>query len=136
MATDLHSTQESGVTALVTGIIGDAEDLFKQQVELLKTEVRHNVRKSMEAGTILASGAWLGLVGAIFLVLMLVYLTQWYEPTWPLWVCHGIWGGLIFIAGAILFATGKMKLDSVTPVPERSAEALKENMQWITNPKK
>jgi len=135
MATDLKSTQDPSVTALVTGIISDAEDLFKQQFELLKTELREDVRKSKEAGFVLGLGAWLGLIGAILLVLMLVYLTQWLEPAWPLWVCYGVWGVVIFVAGALLFWAGKLKFDSFTPLPEKSAQALKENVQWLTNKK-
>jgi len=136
MATDLKSQQEPSVTELVTGIINDAEELFKQQFELLKTEVRDDLRKGKEAGFVLGLGAWLGLVGAILLVMMLVYVTQWLEPTWPLWVCYGIWGALLFVAGAILFYAGKLKFDSFTPLPEKSAQALKENVQWLTNHKK
>jgi hypothetical protein len=133
MATDLKSAQEPSVTALVTGIISDAEELFKQQFELLKHELRDDLRKTKEAGFMLGLGAWLGLVGAILLVMMLVYLTQWLLPHWPLWVCYGIWGGVMLIVGGILFAAGKMKLDSFTPPGEKSAQALKENVQWLTN---
>jgi type VI protein secretion system component VasK len=135
MATDLKSAQEPSVTALVTGIISDAEELFKQQFELLKHEVREDLRKTREAAVVLGLSAGLVLVGAILFVLMLVYLTQWLAPSWPLWVCYGIWAGVMLIAGGILFWTGKMKLDSFTPPGERSAQALKENVQWLTNPK-
>ena len=50
MATDLKSTQEPSVTALVTGIISDAEELFKQQFELFKHEVRDDFRKTIAEG--------------------------------------------------------------------------------------
>jgi hypothetical protein len=136
MATDFKTTPEPSVTALVTGIISDAEDLFKQQFDLLKHEVRDDFRKTKEAGLVLGLGASLGLVGAILLALMLVYLTQWLAPELPLWGCFGIWGAIVFLAGAGLFWAGKLQLDSFTPLPERSAQALKENVQWLTNPKK
>jgi Putative Actinobacterial Holin-X, holin superfamily III len=135
MATDLKSTHEPSVTTLVTGIISDAEELFKQQFELLKTEVREDLRKSKEAGFVLGLGAWFGLIGAILLVLALVYLTQWLLPALPLWICYLIWGAVTFIIGAILFFAGKQKLDSFTPLPEKSAQALKENVQWLTTKK-
>jgi hypothetical protein len=133
MATDLKSTQEPSVTALVSGIISDAEELFKQQFELLKHEVRDDFRKTKEAGFTLGLGGALGLLGAFLLVQMLVFLTQWLVPAWPLWVCFGIWGAVIFLGGAIVFLLGKTTLDSVDPLPAKSAQALKENMQWITN---
>jgi len=135
MATDVKSTQEPSVTSLVTGIISDAEDLFKQQFELLKHEVRDDLRKTKEAGMTLGLGAGLAMVGAILLVQMLVYLTQWLLPDLPLWACYGIWGALMFVGGAILLYVGKSTLDSFNPLPDKSAQALKQNVQWITNPK-
>jgi len=135
MATNLQSKPEPSVTSLVTGIIGDAQELFKQQFELLKHEVRDDFRKTKEAGLTLAVGGGLGLVGAILLVQMLVYLTQWLVPDLALWACFGIWGTLMFIGGVVLFLIGKTTLDSFNPLPEQSAEALKENVQWLTNPK-
>jgi hypothetical protein len=133
MATDLKSPPQPSVTALVSGIIGDVEVLFKQQFELLKHEVRGDVDKTKQAGFVLGFGASLALVGAILLVTMLVHLTQWLAPALPLWVCYGIWGAVCFIAGAAWFFAGKMKLDSLNPIPRQSAQALKENMQWKTN---
>jgi len=135
MATDLKSNQQPSVTSLVTGIIGDAQELFKQQFELLKHEVRDDFRKTKEVGLALAFAGGLGLVGAILLVQMLVYLTQWLVPELALWVCFGIWGTLMFVAGAVLFFIGKTTLDTIDPVPEKTAQALKENVQWLTNPK-
>jgi len=135
MATDLKSNQQPSATSLVTGIISDAQDLFKQQFELLKHEVRDDFRKTKEVGLTLAFAGGLGLVGAILLVQMLVYLTQWLVPELALWACFGIWGILLFGAGAVMFFIGKTTLDTIDPVPEKSAQALKENVQWLTNPK-
>src|SRR5262245_28975075 len=126
MATDLKTNQEPSVTSLVGGIISDAEALFKQQFELLKHEVRDDIRKTKEVGLTFGLGAGLALVGAVLLVQMFVWLTEWLlAPHLPLWACYGIWGVLVFAAGAILFWVGKSTLDSFNPLPEKSAEALK-----------
>jgi len=135
MATDLRSKPEASVTSLVTGILSDTQELFKQQFELLKHEVRDDFRKTKEGGLTVAAAGGLGLVGAILLVQMLVYLTQWLVPELALWVCFGIWGALMSITAAVLFFIGKTTLDTIDPVPEKTAQALKENVQWLTNPK-
>jgi hypothetical protein len=135
MATDLKTNEQPSVTSLVTGIVSDAQELFKQQFELLKHEVRDDFRKTKEVGLALAFAGGLGLVGAILLVQMLVYLTQWLVPELALWACFGIWGTLLFVAGVVLFFIGKTTLDTIDPVPEKTAQALKENVQWLTNPK-
>jgi len=135
MATDLHNDQSPSVTSLVSGIVNDAQDLLKQQFELLKAEVRDDMRKVRDAGEIMGLGAGLGLMGGILLTLMLVYLLNWAVPGIPLWGCFGIVGG-VFLAGAVAaYLTGKRMLDNVNPLPDKTAEALKENVQWITQPK-
>jgi hypothetical protein len=135
MATDLKAKPEPSVTSLVTGIVSDAQELFKQQFELLKHEVRDDVRKTKEVGLTLAFAGGLGLVGGILLLQMLVYLTQWLLPELPLWACFGMWGVLVGVGATILFLIGKTTLDTIDPVPEKTAQALKENVQWLTNPK-
>jgi hypothetical protein len=122
MATDLKSNQEPSVTSLVTGIISDAEDLFKQQFALLKHDVREDIRKTKEVGFTLALGAGLALVGGILLVQMLVYLTQALVPDLPLWVCYGIWGVVMFIAGGILVFVAMKTLDTLQPLPDKLAQ--------------
>jgi hypothetical protein len=136
MATDV-GTQEPSVTSLVTDIVHDAEELFKQQFQLLKTEVREDVRKSTEVGVSLMLGAGLALVGGILLMQLPVHLLNWLVPQLPLWACFGIWGAIAFACGAVLVYVAKTTLDSFNPLvkePE-TLKALKENVEAITNPK-
>jgi len=135
MATDVKSSHDHSVTELVTGIINDAQQLFKQQFELLKHEVREDFRKTRDAGMTLALGAGLALVGGLLLVQMLVYLTQWLLPDLPLWACYGIWGAGMAIAGGALIYAGKARFDTFNPLPDETAQAAKENVQWIAHPK-
>jgi hypothetical protein len=135
MATDLHQDQNPSVTTLVSGIVEDAQELLKHQFELLKAEVKDDMRKVRDAGEIIGLGAGLGLLGGILLTLTLVYLLNWAVPSIPLWGCFGIIGALFIIGGLACYLSGKHMLDHVNPLPEKTAEALKENVQWITQPK-
>ena len=76
MATDLHNEQSASVTTLVSGIAHDAQELMKQQFELLKAEVRDDFRKVRDAGEMIGAGAGLALMGGILLSLALVYLLE------------------------------------------------------------
>jgi hypothetical protein len=40
---------EPSVTSLVTGILGDAQELIKQQIALVRTEVHDDLRRTKEA---------------------------------------------------------------------------------------
>ena len=136
MATDLHNEQSASVTTLVSGIAHDAQELMKQQFELLKAEVRDDFRKVRDASEMLGAGAGLALMGGILLTLMLVYLLEFlFLPHLPLWACFGIVALVFIVGGACLYLVGKRSLDKVNPLPDKTAEALKENVQWITKPK-
>ena len=135
MATDLHPDQSASVTSLVSGIVHDAQDLMKQQLELLKAEVRDDFRKVRDASEMLGAGAGLALMGGILLTLTLVHLLNWLIPDMPQWAAYGIVAVVFIAGGAGLYLAGKRMLDKVNPLPEQTAEALKENVQWITQRK-
>jgi hypothetical protein len=137
MATDVQtgSEQPSSVTGLVSGIIKDAEDLFKQQVALLKHEVREDLRKTRDATLALGAGVGVLVLGTIFLLTTIALLLAWAIPSLPLWVGFGIVAAVLIIGGVVLLYAGKKKFDSFNPLPDETAEALKENVQWIAKPK-
>jgi uncharacterized membrane protein YqjE len=122
------------VAPLVAGIIDDLQELIKQNLTLFKVEVRADLRKTKEAASALGVGAGLAVVGGLHLSLMLVFLLWWvFDPNLPLWACFGIVGGVFAGVGFALLLRGKKKLDSFNPLPDESAGALKENVQWIKN---
>jgi len=73
--------------------------------------------------------------GGILLSFMLVQLLSWAAPELPLWVCYGVGGAPITALGVALFCAGIQKFKSFNPLSDQSAQALKETMQWKTNPK-
>jgi len=135
MATDLNTTSDASATALVSGIINDAQDLMRQQFELLKHEVRADVGKTADVILAFAAGACVGFAALFMAALTAAYLLQWAVPGLPLWACFGIPGLVLAVASAGLCVVGKLKLQSFRAAPSESVQALKENVQWITNPK-
>jgi len=135
MATDTQTGPEPRLSELITGIVSDAEELVKQQLALFKTEVREEVRKTKEAALSLAGGAFVAVLGIVLFAFGIVYLLAWAFPAVPLWGWFLIVGAVLAGAGLALFWEGKTRLDSLHPVPEQSAQALKENVQWLMNSK-
>ena len=122
------------VTGLVSGILRDAQDLVKQQVALVRAELKADFQRSVRAATLLAVGA-LALVPAAFLLCnMLVYLLHELAGL-SLWASYGIVGGAFALLGAVLVAVGVQRFRSFNPLPDQSVEAIKENVRWMTNPK-
>jgi hypothetical protein len=140
MATDIQTgpdprLNEPRLSELVHGIVHDAEDLVKQQLALFKTEVRDEIHKTRDAALSLAVGASIGVLGVILLAFGIVHLLAWAFPAVPLWAWFIIVGGVLAVAGFAFLWEGKHRIESLHAVPEQSAEALKENVQWLMNPK-
>lgn len=136
MPDDVRAGAEPSMTSLVTGIINDARDLFQQQVALFRHEVQEDFRKTKEAALALVVGGGVATLGVVFLCAAVVWFLNWVtNDRLPLWVCFLIVGGVITTAGVVLLFLGKKKMESFNPLPDQSAQALRENVQWITNPK-
>ena len=141
MADQLQQTPAGttgGVAPLVAGIVDDLQELLKQNLTLFKVEVREDLKKTKEAAAALGVGVGLAVVGALHLTLMLVFLLWWaFDPRatsgLPLWACFAIVGGAFAGIGFALYLRGKKKLESFNPLPDETAQALKENVQWIKN---
>jgi len=133
MATDLQSPSEPQLANLVGGILNDAQELFKQQIALVRHEVKEDFRKSKEAAVPLGLGLWLAGVGSVLLGITLALILA--EIGLPLWAGFAVVGAVVFLAGAGLFYVGKQKFQSFNPLPDQSAKALEENLEWITKPK-
>lgn len=134
MATDLQTQNEPSLTELVKGIIDDVQVLTKQQFTLLKQELQEDMGKTRKAAMPMIVGMVVAFVGVLILAIALAQLLDWIFPALPLWVAYGIVGVVISGAGAALFLAGEKKFESFNPLPDRSLEALKENVQCLTNP--
>jgi len=134
MATDLRTSPEPSVTALVSGIVHDVQELTKQQLALFKHEMASDLRTTKEIAFSSGIGATSLLVGGVLLCLMLVYLLNW-ATVIPLWGCYGLVGGGVVLVGAFLLYSSKKKLETFNPLPDESVKELKENVQCLMNPK-
>jgi hypothetical protein len=149
MANDVHTVPppaatatEPSMSATLKGIVDDALELMKQQFAMLKAEVRSDFRKLLGGIVPLAMGIGPLMLGGLMLCFALVHLIHWAsvpsgtvaDPALiPLWGCYAIVSAAFFIIGGILLGVGIHKLRSVNPLPEETAKALEENLQWLMN---
>jgi len=122
------------VTALVTGILEDAQQLAKQQVALVRAEIKADFQRSVQAATLLAAGVLVLIPAVLLLCHKLVYLLH-ELAGFSLWASYGIVGGALALIGAVLVFLGVQRFRSFNPLPDQSVEAIKENVRWMTNPK-
>jgi hypothetical protein len=134
MPNDLQTADEPRLSTLVTGIVNDVRELVKQQLALFRAEVVSDLRKTRQASIPLVIGLVVLVLGVLLLSHMLALLLY-FATAWPFWVCYGVVGLVLVIVGGGLAYAGKKKFDSFNPLPDESAEALKENIQCLMNPK-
>jgi hypothetical protein len=136
MSNNLQTSSEPSLSSLMTGIVNDAQELIKQQLTLFKHELRSDLRKAKEASASLALGFGVLLLGVLLLCFMVVHLLNWAFPEHlPLWACYLIVGGVLTLLGGVFAATGWSQFRASNILPEQSAEALKENLEWKTKPR-
>jgi len=134
MTPNVQTGSEPGLASLASGILHDVQELFKQQLLLFKHEIEAKIQKTKEASAFLAIGLLLMLLGGVVLCFAFAHLLDWAFPALAPWGGgYFIVAALVLIPGVILTVTGRQQLESVNPVPEQSAEAMKENLEWTTN---
>jgi uncharacterized membrane protein YqjE len=146
MANEVQTASEPSMTGLVAGIIKDFGDLIREEIRFAKVEVRADLSKTKEAALVLALGAGLAVLGILLFAVMLVFLLHWltvpnsvsaaYDPgVIPLWGCFGIVSAIFLAIGAGLSWMGYKKFESFNPLPDQTAQTVKENVEWLTNSK-
>jgi len=122
------------VTELVSGIVGDVQDLGMQHLALFRSEIKEDIRRTTQAASSLGMGLAVAEIGGILLGLMLVHVLIQFAPNLSTWVCYGIVGLAFALIGVIAIMNGVTKLKSIE-TPRQTAEIIKEDAQWLTNSK-
>ena len=122
------------LSELVSGILTDAQHLIRQQVDMVRAEFKEDVRKTKQAVQYLGIGAAIVVLGLIHLTIAAVFLLNYLAPSLPLWACWAIIGGLAAAGGGLAIYFGARILARNSPLPDKSFNALTENVSWIANP--
>jgi hypothetical protein len=118
---------------LVSELTGDLSKLMRQELELAKAEIRQEATKAGKATGMLAAAGFAGYLTTVLLSLALVFALGAIMPLgWAALIVAALWG----IAGAVLYSSGRAKLRTVNPKPERTVETLKEDAEWAKHPTK
>jgi Putative Actinobacterial Holin-X, holin superfamily III len=121
------STQEDVSQQSVGELIGevsrDLSTLMRQELELAKVEIKTEVSKTGKAAGMLGGAGFAGYMVALFLSCALWWgLENVMDAGWAALIVAVIWG----VIGAVLYATGRKKLRTVNPKPERTVETVQE----------
>ncbi|HEX6888410.1 MAG TPA: phage holin family protein [Candidatus Nanopelagicales bacterium] len=132
MTTDSGATAYSGgrsdvtqqsLGELVSNISETTTRLLRQEVALAKAETKQELVVAGRGVGMLAGAGALGLVALIMLSMALVdWLSDAMDPGWAYLLVFALW----VVVAAVLASAGRKALKQVNPVPERTAETLRE----------
>ncbi|WP_306204368.1 phage holin family protein [Actinoplanes sp. RD1] len=121
----------SSVGELIGNISDDLSQLFRQEVELAKVELKQEASKAGKAAGMLGGAGFAGYLAVVLLSFAIVFgLGNVMDLGWAALIVAVLWG----IAGAVLYSIGRKRLKTVDPVPRRTADTLKEDARWLKNP--
>ena len=122
---------ETSVGELIGNISNDLSQLFRQEVELAKAELKQEASKAGKAAGMLGGAGFAAYLAVVLLSFALVFaLSNVMDPGWAALIVAVIWA----IIGAVLYSNGRKKLKDVDPVPRRTVDTIKEDAQWLKNP--
>ncbi|MCE7082927.1 phage holin family protein [Streptomyces sp. ST2-7A] len=123
--------EEASVGELLAAVTSDVQTLFRQEIELAKTEVREEAVKAGKAAGMFGGAGFAGWMVAIFLSLAAVLgLANVMDAGWAALIVTVVWA----VIGGVLFMVGRSRMREVSPKPERTLETLKEDAQWARHP--
>ncbi len=122
---------ETSIGELIGNISNDLSQLFRQEVELAKAELKQEAAKAGKAAGMLGGAGFAGYLAVVLLSFAAVFgLANVMDAGWAALIVAVVWA----VIGAVLFVTGRNKLKTVDPVPHRTVDTIKEDAQWLKNP--
>jgi hypothetical protein len=124
-----HNEGQQDLITTVGELLRDSGRLVSQQIELLRSEVKQEVRRAAGGALSIAAGGGLAAVGGILSGMMLARLLH-ATTRLPLWSCYGLVAAGLGAAGAALVKKGQQELADLELLPQ-TTEAVQENATWL-----
>lgn len=125
--------QDRSVGELLSAVTSDVQTLFRQEVELAKTEIREEATKAGKAAGMYGGAGFAGYMTLLFLSLAAVLgLANVMDAGWSALIVTAVWA----VVAAVLYQRGRTQMRTVSPKPDRTVETMKENAEWARHPTK
>lgn len=115
---------------IIADMARDIENIFRNELRLAGIELKAKLQKSAKAGGLLAAAGLLGffgmacIIGSCIVALSIVL---------PWWLCFLVMGVMLSIGAGGAFLAGRIALQEVDPLPQRTLETMKDNLEWAKN---
>jgi Putative Actinobacterial Holin-X, holin superfamily III len=126
-------TGDRSISDVLQDILRNVQEILRSEMRLAKAEIREEAKQAASSALWVTVGVVVLLSAWMFLLWTAAYALAAIMPMWSATV-----GIAIAIAGAggALIAIGIRRFTQVKPMPERTIESLKENLEWMKQPTK
>jgi uncharacterized membrane protein YqjE len=125
--------RDRGVGELVKELSGQISTLARQEVELAKAEMAEKGKKASAGASMFGAAAVAGLMALFALTAFLIFAFAQAMPGWAAaLIVTALWGA---IAGVLAIQGRERMREMGTPVPEKTVETVKEDVQWLKDRK-
>lgn len=118
------------VTPLLRGIVADTQSLLRQEVALVRSEVRQDLKSASQVAAGAVVGAVVATMAGLLVCLALAHYINWSFPEIPLWGSYLTVGIGLGVAAAALLANVRREASQLEVAPQ-TINSLKENAKWI-----
>jgi hypothetical protein len=125
---DLNRTgSEPSLGELISRTTSDLGQLFRDEIELAKVEIKDEVKTAGRAGALMGAA---GLLGYLALALLCFAAAWGLSEVVPEGVAFLIVGVVVAVVAGVVFLVGRKDLESFDPVPTQTVETIQEDVQW------
>ena len=124
------SELKEDVTPLLQGILSDTQTLLRQEVALVRSEVRQDLKAASQVAAGAAVSAVVATLAGLLLCLALAQYISWSFPEIPLWGSYLSVGLGLGVAAAAILANARREASQLEVAP-LTINSLKENAKWI-----
>jgi uncharacterized membrane protein YqjE len=127
-----HDLRRRSTGDLVKDLSRQASTLVRQEIELAKTEMAEKGKQAGIGAAMLTAAAVAGLFALGAFTAFLVLALDNAMPTWLAALSVTLLWALV-AAGLGFYGRTKLQ-EAKTPVPEKTVETMKENVEWLKHP--
>lgn len=120
---------ERTLGTIIKDLTADLSNLFRNEIALLKLELKESVAKLGTGGALLGAAVFLGLVGLAFLFVTITL--GMIALGLPPWLSSLIVTLVLFAAAAVLFVMGRKKLENLNFVPNDSIDHIRGDLDAL-----
>lgn len=124
---------ERSVSDVLQDILRNLQEMVRSEVRLAKVEIRDEVRRAVSSSIWIAAGVVGALSAWIFLLWTVAYSLA---TRMSMWAATLVVAVVMACIASVLVIGGIRRVRRIQPIPERTVESVKENLEWMKQPTK